>query len=210
MSGSLGAFLQTYGPLANQAGSTLGVSPSVILGQWGLESGYGTNSASTGYNVASIMQGGQPVAYPSAQAFEQAYVNTIQSAFPGAVGTGSNVGAFAGGLGSGVFGSYFGNGLTAAQYAAGISGAENALAASASLPGGGSATPAPATAAGTSGCGIMTGGLFTWSCWSGIVADAAMVAIGGIMIFAAVTSGLGGKSTNVNNVISVAKLAAAE
>ena len=190
MSGAIPNFAATYGPLAAQAGASLGVDPNIILGQWGLESGYGTNTASQGYNVGSIMSQGQPLSYASPSAFESAYVNTIQSDFPGAVGAGSNALAFANGLGNGAFGSYFGN-QSPTSYALGISGAEanlsgsSAAGASTSPVGATSATAAPA---GNAGCGILSGGLFTWSCWAGIAADMAFVVLGIGMIFVAVIS----------------------
>ena len=71
MSGTL-AFANQWAPYAQEAGATLGVDPNVILGQWALESGYGTNSATVqNNNPGAIMSGSSPASYASQQAFEQ-------------------------------------------------------------------------------------------------------------------------------------------
>lgn len=200
MSGSL-AFANQWGGYAQQAGAALGVDPNVILGQWALESGYGTNTATAqDNNPGAIMSGASPVQYSSAQAFTNAYVNTIANDFPGAVGTGSNATAFADALGSGVNGSYYGN-VPASTYASGILGAEGNLTGNYST----SSTSSPATegtatstgSATSSGCGILNGGVFTWSCWAGIAADAIFVVLGAGLIFAGFMSGKGGTNITV-------------
>ncbi len=207
MSGTQQNFSATYAPYAAQAGAALGVDPNVILGQWALESGYGTNTASQGYNVGSIMSGGQPLSYASPSAFEQSYVNTIQTDFPNAVGSGSNVYAFANGLATGTLGSYFGS-QSPSSYALGISGTEATLSGTqagnvTTLPQTTVTAQAP-TSSTSSGCGILNGGVFTWSCWAGIAADAAFVVMGIGMIFFA----LGGASKGPAVVINAAKAAA--
>ena len=112
MSGSLSAlqnnFISTYSPYASQAGSALGVDPNVILSQWALESGWGTNSGSSGFNVAGI-GGSNEAVYNSPSAFTNAYTNLIQNAYSGATNVGSDIGSFVGGLANGSNGSYFGN-----------------------------------------------------------------------------------------------------
>ena len=195
-----GSFLSTYGPLASQAGSQLGVDPSVILGQWALESGNGTNSLTVNNNnPGSIMPGGQAASYATPQAFEQAYVNTIESNFPNAVGGGSNVLAFANGLQSGALGSYYGN-ESPSTYASGIAAEQAAIQ---NAMGGGLGTVPNSGATGTvnpastvSGCSGLTS-LLTWSCWSGIFLDATFIAAGAVMIFLAVSGGLKGPATVV-------------
>ena len=185
------AFANQWAPYAQEAGATLGVDPNVILGQWALESGYGTNSATTqNNNPGAIMSGSSPASYASQQAFEQYYVNTIANDFPNAVGSGSNAVAFSNALASGVNGSYFGSGTNAATYAAGILGAEGNLTGNVSS----SSTSSPtvsgpqAVSSTTSNCGLLTGGVFTWSCWSGIIADGMLVVLGAGMMFAAFLS----------------------
>ena len=196
-----GSFLQTYGPLASQAGSTLGVDPSVILGQWALESGNGTNSLTlNNNNPGAIMPGGNAASYSSPQQFEQAYVNTIQSDFPGAVNTGSNILAFTDALGSGVNGSYYGT-TSPASYASGIAAEQAAMTnaaggglasspytASGSL---GANSTAPASTSPTGGCSGITSFL-TWGCWSGIFLDATFIAFGAVMIFLSVAGAMKG------------------
>lgn len=97
-------FAQTYGPYAQQAGSRLGVDPNIILGQWGIESGWHTPS--TG-NLAGISPGGRLASYSSPQAFTDSYVTTIQHNFPNATNTGSDASAFNQGLVNGTYGVYY-------------------------------------------------------------------------------------------------------
>lgn len=131
--------------------------------------------------------------YSSPGAFEQAYVNTVANDFPAAVGVGNNATAFVTALGNGVNGSYYGNENPAA-YLSGITSAESNLTGQVSntTSSGGSAPStgyAPSTSATNTGnCGILNGGLFTWSCWGAIAADMALVVLGAGMIFGAFMS----------------------
>lgn len=99
------AFLSTYGPQAVTAGTAIGVDPNIVYSQWAMESGYGTNAQSAGYNVGGIMPGGQAAVYASPADFTQNYINVIKQNDPNAVGTGSNTQAFVTGLQQG---HYFG------------------------------------------------------------------------------------------------------
>lgn len=115
------AFVQTYGPYAQQAGQTLGVDPNVILGQWAFESAWGTSRAAQQQgNLAGInIPGGtgqQYQTYSSPQAFTDAYTTLLQNPrYASALNTGSNVNAFTGGLASG---GYYTS--SPAEYAAGV------------------------------------------------------------------------------------------
>lgn len=100
-------FVSQYGPYAAQAGAALNVNPVIILGQWANESGWGTSSAAGNNNLAGLSPGGSLASYESPQAFTSAYVSTIQSNFPNAVGAGSDPSAFVSGLENGTYGKYF-------------------------------------------------------------------------------------------------------
>lgn len=120
----ISSFFSQWSPYAIQAGAQLGVSPGVILGQWGLESGYGTNSLSSQYNVGSIQSNGGWASYSSPQDFTNNYVSLIKNVYSGALNAGSNALQFAQGLASGGSSgnlSYFGN-QSPQSYAASISG----------------------------------------------------------------------------------------
>lgn len=101
------AFVANYGPYAQQAGSQLGVSPNVILGQWANESGWGVGGGAANQgNMAGITQaGGGYASYSSPQDFTNAYISTLQNPrYASALNTGSNSDAFVNGLyGGGYF-----------------------------------------------------------------------------------------------------------
>ena len=87
------AFLQQYAPLANTVAQQTGNSPAEILGQWALETGWGTESGMGSYNPGNIQSNGQNVNFSSPSAFAQEYVNTLTTL--GATNDANNVGAFA-------------------------------------------------------------------------------------------------------------------
>ena len=202
-------FAATYLPYATQAGQALGVSPSTVLAQWALESGYGTNAtAIANNNFAGIMVPGtqteQSFATPSA--FTTAYENVIASNFPGAENTGADLTAFVNGLTNSSGQIYYGTGTTAQGYFSGLASALGNLegsgvtpqsepavtAGAAALP---SSTVGTATAPGTTtaqGACSGFGGVFTWACWSGVITDLAFVAIGVLIFIVAVGVGLFG------------------
>lgn len=218
-------FVNTYSPFATQAGAGLGVSPSTILAQWALESGYGTSNLAVGQgNLAGLTtpgsNGSSFQSFASPAAFETAYVNTIAGGFPAAENTGADLTGFVGGLASGNSGSYFGT-QTSTSYLSSLSGALTTLEADAgvtpqSVPAATLASPVASgaavagavstagTAASASGCaGGVTGlsGLFAWACWQNIITDLAFVAIGVLIFIVAVASGLfGGSSPIAKNV----------
>ena len=48
-------FVETYGPVAQQVGKQIGVDPSVLLSQWGVESRWGQSEmASKYFNVVTL------------------------------------------------------------------------------------------------------------------------------------------------------------
>ncbi len=70
------AFLQQYGAAASSAASNLGLSQSEVLGQWALETGWGTSFAGAN-NLGNVSPGGQVANYPSVNAGVSAYENTL-------------------------------------------------------------------------------------------------------------------------------------
>jgi hypothetical protein len=94
-------FAKTYGGAAEKAGAALGVDPNVLLGQWGLETGWGksvipgTNNlgnikdlSGSGTSAKDNMTGSVDKyrAYESPEAFADDYVSLVQRKYPGAVG----------------------------------------------------------------------------------------------------------------------------
>ncbi|MDP9892595.1 hypothetical protein J2W32_000961 [Variovorax boronicumulans] len=106
-------FVNTYGDAAAVAGRALGVDPKILLGQWGLETGWGksiipgTNNlgnikdfAGGGVAATDNMTGSRDKyrAYASPEAFASDYASLIQRKYPGAMGAGSDPAKFAAGL----------------------------------------------------------------------------------------------------------------
>lgn len=75
------AFLAQYGPLASQAANNLGLSQSEVLGQWALETGWGTQSsfAAGNNNPGNVSPGGSVANYPNANAGVAAYESTLSN-----------------------------------------------------------------------------------------------------------------------------------
>ena len=104
------SFREQYGPAAERAARELGVSPSAILGQWGLETGWGKSIIPGTNNLGNIkdvsgkgvrardnMTGSNDAyrAYESPDAFVADYVSLIKRKYPGAVGAGDDAQKFA-------------------------------------------------------------------------------------------------------------------
>lgn len=126
MSGSVGntaaqiaQFENTYGPLASSVGTQIGVDPSVILAQWGLESAYGTsNVATTDNNLAGITNGsGSFVSYSSPSDFAAAFVQLIENSYPNAENAGNSITSYVAGLTNSAGSNYYGTTDTASSYA---------------------------------------------------------------------------------------------
>jgi hypothetical protein len=110
---SVQSFVDTYRPVAEQAGKELNVDPGILLGQWGLETGYGKSIIPDTYNLGNIKDfSGKGVQatdnvtkskdfykkYSSAEEFGKDYANLIKTKYPKAVGAGSDVDKFTAGL----------------------------------------------------------------------------------------------------------------
>lgn len=94
-------FAKVYGPAAERAGKALGVDPSMLLGQWGLETGWGKSIIPGTNNLGNIkdfsgsgtaatdnMTGSRDKyrAYESPDAFADDFVSLVQRKYPNAVG----------------------------------------------------------------------------------------------------------------------------
>lgn len=94
-------FAKVYGPAAERAGKALGVDPAMLLGQWGLETGWGksvvpgTNNlgnikdfSGSGTSATDNMTGSRDKyrKYDSPEAFADDFASLIQRKYPGAVG----------------------------------------------------------------------------------------------------------------------------
>lgn len=78
--GAVSDFVARYLPQAQQASARTGLPTDVILGQAGLESGWGTSNAATaGNNFFGISPGGSLATYATPDAGFDAYSNLINS-----------------------------------------------------------------------------------------------------------------------------------
>ncbi len=113
-------FVDQYGPVAVDVGKQLGVDPSILLAQWGLESKFGESTVGQ-FNVGNIKdfsnkgpKGFDKIEksnssyreYDSPEEFGKDYAELIKRNFPKAIGAGADVDTFASGLQNGRFGSY--------------------------------------------------------------------------------------------------------
>lgn len=99
-------FIAQYAPVAAQVSQQIGVAPDVLLGQWGLETGWGKSVIPGTNNLGNIKGPGvaatdnqtgsndQYRAYASPQDFGNDFANLISSNYRGAVGTGSDAAAY--------------------------------------------------------------------------------------------------------------------
>ena len=103
-------FIATYGPVAEVTGKKLGVEPSVLLGQWGLETGWGksiipgTNNpgnikdfSGKGTAATDNMTGSRDKyrTFKTPEEFGDAYASLISRKYPGASGSGGDATAYA-------------------------------------------------------------------------------------------------------------------
>jgi hypothetical protein len=115
-------FVQVYGPVANKVGKELGVDPRIILGQWGMETGWG-KSVIGDYNLGNVkdVSGQGKRAYDKVEKSNHAYLSfespdvfgdyftgLMKRGYPNALGVGSDIKRFTEGLQTGERGSYFG------------------------------------------------------------------------------------------------------
>lgn len=101
------SFVQQYAPLAAQVGGQIGVAPDVLLGKWGLETGWGKSVIPGTNNLGNIKGAGvaavdnmtgsndQYKAYATPEAFGSDYAGLLQRKYPNAMNTGENAQAFA-------------------------------------------------------------------------------------------------------------------
>lgn len=114
-------FIAKYSGAANAAAKETGVSPDAILGQWGLETGWGKSIIPGTNNLGNIkdFSGGGVAAkdnqngsvdkyrqYASPEDFAKDWVSNVKKNWGGATGTGNDVAAFAAGLRPGQQGGY--------------------------------------------------------------------------------------------------------
>ncbi|MCA8094427.1 glucosaminidase domain-containing protein [Burkholderia anthina] len=101
------AFVDANLPSAQAVAQKIGVDPMVILGQWGLETGWGKSIIPGTNNLGNIKGPGvtakdnqtgsvdQYRAYQSPQEFSDGFANLIGNSYQGAVGAGPNATAYA-------------------------------------------------------------------------------------------------------------------
>ncbi|WP_334017619.1 glycoside hydrolase family 73 protein [Burkholderia gladioli] len=106
-------FVQQYAPVAAAVGQRIGVSPDVLLGQWGLETGWGKSVVPGTNNLGNIKGPGvaatdnqtgstdQYRAYATPAAFGSDFANLITGRYQDALGTGSDAAAYGKALQSG-------------------------------------------------------------------------------------------------------------
>lgn len=102
-------FVSQYAPLAATVGQKIGVAPDVLLGQWGLETGWGKSVIPGTNNLGNIKDfSGSGVAatdnqtgsndnyraYADPSAFGADFAHLIASKYPGAVNAGTNATAY--------------------------------------------------------------------------------------------------------------------
>ncbi|WP_336816854.1 glycoside hydrolase family 73 protein [Burkholderia gladioli] len=106
-------FVQQYAPVAAAVGQRIGVAPDVLLGQWGLETGWGKSIVAGTNNLGNIKGPGvaatdnqtgstdQYRAYATPAAFGSDFANLITGRYQGALGAGSDAAAYGKALQSG-------------------------------------------------------------------------------------------------------------
>lgn len=109
-------FAQTYGPVAAEVGQRIGVAPDVLLGQWGLETGWGKSVIPGTNNLGNIkdfsgggtraidnMTGSNDAyrAYATPSAFGSDFADLISRRYRSAVGAGADANKFGAALKAG-------------------------------------------------------------------------------------------------------------
>lgn len=106
-------FIQQYGPVAAAVSQRIGVAPDVLLGQWGLETGWGKSVIPGTNNLGNIKGPGvaakdnqtgsvdQYRAYSSPLDFGNDFVNLIANNYKNAIGKGADAAGYAGALKAG-------------------------------------------------------------------------------------------------------------
>jgi hypothetical protein len=106
-------FIQQFGPVAAAVSQRIGVAPDVLLGQWGLETGWGKSIVPGTNNLGNIKGPGvaakdnqtgsvdQYRAYSSPLDFGNDFVNLISNNYKNAIGKGADAAGYAGALKAG-------------------------------------------------------------------------------------------------------------
>jgi hypothetical protein len=107
--GGVEDFVQQYAPLAQKVGQRIGVAPEALLGQWGLETGWGRSVIPGTNNLGNIKDftGAGPQAtdnmtgsrdsyraYDSAEGFGSDFASLIERRYQAATNTGGDVGRY--------------------------------------------------------------------------------------------------------------------
>lgn len=115
------SFAAAYGPVADQVSKKTGVDATTLLGQWGLETGWGRSTIPGTNNPGNIKStDGTGVAardnqtgsvdkyqqFATPESFGDNYANLLARNYRGSLNTGSDVGKFAAGLRPGQQGGY--------------------------------------------------------------------------------------------------------
>jgi hypothetical protein len=142
--GAVGDFVRQYLPVAERVGKVLGVEPQVLLGQWGLETGWGksvipgTNNlgnikdfSGAGVGATDNMTGSRDKyrAYKDADAFADDFSGLVGRRYRGAMGTGGDANKYFSALKDGGYAedpAYIQKGVSAANLVAGALGAKPA------------------------------------------------------------------------------------
>lgn len=105
-------FVNEYLPVAKQVSEKTGISPSILLAQWGLETGYGTKTVGA-YNFGNIKDisghgkegidsktksKDRYINFESPEAFGDYYAHYISRKFPESLNAGSDINKFSAGL----------------------------------------------------------------------------------------------------------------
>ena len=132
------SFVDRVAPLAQAVGERLNVDPAILIGQWGLETGWGKSVVPGTNNLGNIkdFSGSGPMAtdnmtgsrdayraYDSLDAFGDDYAGLIERRYRGALGAGSDAEAFARALKSGGYAEdpdYVAKMVRAARMAGGV------------------------------------------------------------------------------------------
>ena len=132
------SFVDRVAPLAQTVGERLNVDPAILIGQWGLETGWGKSVVPGTNNLGNIkdFSGRGPMAtdnmtgsrdayraYDSLDAFGDDYAGLIERRYRGALGAGSDAEAFARALKSGGYAEdpdYVAKMVRAARMAGGV------------------------------------------------------------------------------------------
>ena len=113
-------FVEEYGPVAEQVSRQTGISPSILLSQWGMETDYGRkvvghhnlgnikdfSGAGTEARDRQTKTRDKYVNFESPEAFGDYYANLMRRLYPNTLNVGNDIAKYAQGLSTGVKGAY--------------------------------------------------------------------------------------------------------